>query len=269
METTKMLTRSALPTSRTGCCKSGDFSRPVFGIGALIALINGIYSLFVSSTVIVVSFGILLITEIIAIYRITVLWQAKKIAESINDFEDQNNILTEENTRLKKNTDKLELVGTKLQTEVDDLKDTEIKLKNSVQEFYETQINLQSNIEELTGITEKQNENIKNYELILGLFENEVGNIDNVRKELSELVAKYKYENFIQEANNLLTLFGLIDKNRDGSLSEDEMKEMNTYITIVYGETYDFGQLDKDLDGAVSLKEFFEKFRDRDNSVDN
>ena len=74
---------------------------------------------------------------------------------------------------------------------------------------------------------------------------------------------KYKDENDRQESNNLLTLFGLVDKNEDSKLSQDEIKRMKEYIRIVYKEEFDFDSLDSDDDGFVSLNEFFEKFRNR------
>ena len=40
---------------------------------------------------------------------------------------------------------------------------------------------------------------------------------------------------------------------------------MKDYIRIVYGKDFDFNVLDRDGDGNVTLKEFFNKFRESKN----
>ena len=97
------------------------------------------------------------------------------------------------------------------------------------------------------------------------MLDDNIHDIDQVKTQLFDLYKKYKDENDRQESNNLLTLFGLVDKNEDSRLSSSEIKRMKEYIKIVYKEEFDFDILDTDDDGFVSLSEFFEKFRNRNN----
>ncbi len=257
---------NTITKSQGCCCGCADFSIPIFGIGALIALVHGIYSIFTAGTLIIVSFCVLLATEVVAIWRVQVLGQAKKIAESIIDFE-------EENDRLKCTVDDLGQTENMLRDDLEQLNEdlisrrkTERKLQNNIEKqdvLLEKQDALLENQEELLTT---QKENIENYEVMLGLFGDKVGDIDKVRKQLSDLVKEYKFQNHRQEANTLITLFGLIDRNNDGTLSQDEIIEMNSYIKIAYGEAYDFSRLDTDLSGDISLEEFFERFRNRDST---
>jgi hypothetical protein len=108
---------------------------------------------------------------------------------------------------------------------------------------------------------------ITEFEGIVGLLDDNVHDITQVKTQLFDLYKKYKDENDRQESNNLLTLFGLVDKNEDSKLSSGEIKRMKEYIKIVYKEEFDFDILDTDDDGFVSLSEFFEKFRNRNNVV--
>ena len=101
------------------------------------------------------------------------------------------------------------------------------------------------------------------FEDMIGLLGDNVGDLEVAKNQLFELYQKYKDENDRQESNNLLTLFGLVDKNEDSKLSQQEIKRMKEYIRIVYKEEFDFDSLDSDDDGFVSLEEFFQKFRNR------
>ena len=115
--------------------------------------------------------------------------------------------------------------------------------------------------EKLRGDIIKFEEEIENFKGIVGLLGDNVDDIEGIKVELFDLYKKYKKENDKCMSNNLLTLFGLIDKDDDSILDLVEMGKMKEYIKIVYGEDIDFNKLDVDMDGGVSLKEFFEKFR--------
>lgn len=109
---------------------------------------------------------------------------------------------------------------------------------------------------------------VQKFEEIMGIFDNNVEDLDSVKNQLFELYNKYKTENQRYESNNLLTLFGLIDKNQDSKLDTEEINRMKEYIRIVYKEEFDFDLLDKDNDGCISLTEFFEKFRNARETTD-
>ena len=140
-------------------------------------------------------------------------------------------------------------IAKKLMDSVRDLKEENERLKLTNLEF-------QSNIEKL------ETELLK-FEDMVGLLGDNVGDLEVAKNQLFDLYKKYKEENERQESNNLLTLFGLVDKNEDSKLSQEEIKRMKEYIKIVYKEEFDFNILDSDDDGFVSLSEFFEKFRNR------
>lgn len=136
-------------------------------------------------------------------------------------------------------------------------------LMDSVHDLRDENEVLKNNNEELETKLEKMGEEITKFEEMVGLLGDNVQNIEEAKNELITLYQKYKDENDRQEANNLLTLFGLVDKNEDSRLSQSEIKRMKDYIKIVYKEEFDFDSLDSDDDGFVSLNEFFEKFRKR------
>jgi hypothetical protein len=113
-------------------------------------------------------------------------------------------------------------------------------------------------------------EEIEKFEGIVGILGDNVGSIHDAKNELFKMYNQYKIENNRYESNNLLTLFGLVDKDQNSRLDTDEIDRMKEYIKIVYKEEYDFSTLDRDGDGTVSIKEFFEKFRhDNDNNNNN
>ncbi len=269
--------------SRSRNCGLVDKSEPLFSISAVIALIHLIVSL-KAGTFILVSFGFIILTELVAIQRVRSLGQAKKIAESIVDFTEQNNVLQGENDKLKREVFGLKEQNDRLKIAADRLEDTEKQLKNDlifsrdtserlnhdVEDLHKTEKLLQSNVEELHGLTEKQKENIEGYQVVLGLFGDKVGDIDETSKQLLELADKYKYQTDRQkfqtdrqESNNIIALFFLIDRNNDGSLSEDELWKMNNIIKTTYGESHDFSNLDRNQDGRISLQEFIEDFKNR------
>lgn len=134
-----------------------------------------------------------------------------------------------------------------LESENDELRENNKELQEEIYKFQDNNNILQSEINK--------------FQDILGLLNNNVTDIEDAKKELFDLYNKYKIENNKQQSNNLLTLFGLVDKNQDSKLSQDELIRLKEYIKIVYKRDFNFDILDKDDDGYVSLQEFFEKFR--------
>lgn len=135
----------------------------------------------------------------------------------------------------------------KIMETAEDLKRENRELKTSVETSKITESKLRSDIHKFQEITK--------------LLDNNVTDIEEVQQKLFNLYERYKMENERQESNNLLTLFGLIDKNQDSVLDREEIKKMKEYIKIVYNKDYDFDKLDRNQDGSISLTEFFEKFR--------
>lgn len=134
-------------------------------------------------------------------------------------------------------------------------------LMDSVRDLKKENVRLNDSICVLDLENGRLRDEIKKFEEIVGLLDNNVQDIEKAKEQLFELYEKYRQENFKQESNNLLTLFGLVDRNEDSRLSSEELERLREYIKIVYRQDIDFDILDKDDDGYVSLQEFFEKFR--------
>jgi hypothetical protein len=134
-------------------------------------------------------------------------------------------------------------------------------LMDSVKELRDENDKLQGSVFQLDLENGKLKDEVNKFEKIVGILDDNVEDIESAKKQLFELYEKYKEENLKQESNNLLTLFGLVDKNEDSKLSPKELERLNEYIKIVYKQEIDFSVLDKDNNGYVSLQEFFEKFR--------
>lgn len=135
------------------------------------------------------------------------------------------------------------------------------KLMDSVRHLEEENNKLGLSIATLDLENNRLKSELGKLEDIVGLLDDNVHDIESAKEELFKLYDMYRQENYKQESNNLLTLFGLVDKNQDSRLSPQELERLGEYIRIVYKKDIDFEVLDKDDDGYVSLKEFFEKFR--------
>lgn len=124
--------------------------------------------------------------------------------------------------------------------------------------------------EEIDGLkmeNDKLADEVKKFENIVGLLDENVGDVEKVKDELFKLWKDYQRENRRAQANNLLSLYSLVDKDRNSVLSKSELDQMSVYIKEVYGETFDFDALDRDDDGGVSIGEFFRRFSDPENHV--
>jgi len=181
-----------------------------------------------SSVAITATTGIVTVSGMVAEWRIRALGIAKKLMDSVHDIKGENE---------------------KLKDSVYDIKEENEKLKAT-----------NMLIEDELGKFESEVGKLEN---IVGLMGDNVGDIEAAKTQLFGLYQKYKTENDKQESNNLLTLFGLVDKDKDSRLSKSEIKRMEEYIKIVYKEDFNFNTLDSDEDGFISLSEFFEKFRNR------
>lgn len=149
-----------------------------------------------------------------------------------------------------------------------------ILLSGCVSEYRVRKLSLAKDLSESVDVLGKENEKLKievhkleddvsKLDSIVGVVGNTSTSLKNTRDKLIELYNKYRRENDRYESNNLLSLFGLVDKDNNSKLDPSEIERMKEYIRIVYKKEFDFDILDKDGDGCVSLQEFFEKFKDR------
>jgi len=117
-----------------------------------------------------------------------------------------------------------------------------------------------------------ENENVelkkenKNFEGLIGLLNNDVGNVDDTKNKLFRLYQGYIEENDRYEGNNLLSLFKLVDKNNDDNLSTEEMKKMSKYTKAFYGQEFNFNNFNKNQDGTVSIEEFVSNIKKQRNA---
>jgi hypothetical protein len=218
------------------CCKFEiiDKSEWIIIPGICLAVGGFVFAVVSGPVGLAVVTGVVVVAGLVAEWRVRALGVAKKLMDSVNDLKDEN--------------DKLRLMN----------------------EIFETQIEtFGSENDKLKLINIKFGSEIEKFENVVGLLGDNVEDLESAKTQLFELYNKYKIENDKQESNNLLTLFGLVDKNQDSRLSKTELQRMREYIKIVYNEDFDFDILDSDDDGVVSLKEFFEKFRNRNNHTIN
>jgi len=218
------------------CCKFEiiDKSEWIIIPGICLAVGGFVFAVVSGPVGLAVVTGVVVVAGLVAEWRVRALGVAKKLMDSVNDLKDEN--------------DKLKLMNEVFETQLGIFGDENDKLKL---------INIKFGSE------------IEKFENVVGLLGDNVEDLESAKTQLFDLYNKYKIENDKQESNNLLTLFGLVDKNQDSRLSKTELQRMREYIKIVYNEDFDFDILDSDDDGVVSLKEFFEKFRNRNNHTIN
>lgn len=222
METISLISQQESRKKMNGRCCSWeivDLSEPLIIVGTCCSLIVLVYSSITGSIALAILSGIVLLSGLVGEWRIRVLGVAKKLMDSVNNLENENNRLRDQ-------------------------------------------------VETLGGENQKLHDEVGKFEGIVGILGDTTHDIESAKNELFGLYEKYQKENTRYESNNLLTLFGLVDKDQNSKLDKDEMGRLGEYIKIVYGKEFDFGKLDKDGDGCVSLREFFDKFRqESDNNV--
>ena len=264
------------PQNTGGCCsKFGDWSEP------------GFYVLCAAN---VVAFGAQLIGKddswevgvsavaaaafLVAAWRVRILGVGKKLLKTVQALKNENNTYKLQNDAFHLETEHLKTANKNLQAETNayHAENKDFRTENEV--FRKETQHFQKENE----VFDTQNQKLTAQNLVFQDTENalqrdletfrEITNIvgDNAAEaqdRLFETYERYCTENERQENNNLLTLFGLIDRDHSSDLSPAEVGQMSEYVRIVYGEDYDFSQLDTDNDGHVSLQEFFNKFRER------
>lgn len=93
--------------------------------------------------------------------------------------------------------------------------------------------------------------------------------LDGTEESLREVEARLRAvldgvraENQKHQNNNLLSLFSLVDRDRNLALSEAEVRLLADYVEAVYGKRMDFARLDADRDGRLTLPEFIRLFHE-------
>lgn len=196
-----------------------DYSEPCFWLSSLIGLGSIIYSIVAGGTYWIISSICLCFTGAIGAQRTHSLGLSKKIADSVNDFKDENK-----------------------------------KLLSNVKELEESNDEFRISIGSL-------NEEIKDLKGITGLLdgtEKDLREVENKLRTIHQSIAK---ENNKHQNNNLVSLFTLVDKNRNSVLNKEEVNTLKKYVEIVYNVDIDFSQLDTNADGTLTLPEFINLFK--------
>jgi hypothetical protein len=219
-----------------------DNYEPAIIIGGMSSLVGVAYSIMMGLTGWSVVTGIATVSAVIAEWRVRTLGVARDLMESVD-------VLKAENLLLRETREGLAIVA-------DELRHDHYVMVNMISSMNETQVALEN---EAIALKSENDRFVAGIALLGG----EMANLSNVKEQFLELYEQVRGENFRQEANNLLSLFFLLDKNHNSVLDENEVENLQGYLEIVYGSRYDFSRLDRDGDGAVSLAEFFNKFRER------
>lgn len=213
---------------KQGCCRVVDYSEPVIWIATVFGVISLVYAILSAPTYWLVASVVLLVLGCLSTWRIRKLGVAFALMESVDD-------LRVENTRLAGEVDSLEEVGVQLEE------------GNRV----------------LTENNDRLAEDLGKFEGMVGLLGEGVGDIEAAKKGLVLLYDNYKKENARYQANNTLSLFTIVDGDRSGDLSEEEVKRMQGYIRAAYGFELDLKDHDTNHDCAISLEEFVKIFEEQ------
>lgn len=210
-----------------------DNSEPCFWILCSLGIVGIIYAGIETWWFFVLLSGIAVVVSFVAGWRIRKLGVAKQVMESVSEFKHQNTVLTHK---------------------VGELKTTNRDLTIQVIRF--TRINDANRIQ----IQELASENRKFLKLN-GLLEGNVENIETAKNQLFALLDKYERENEKFKANNLMSLFFLVDRDNNSFLTTDECMEMNEYVRNVYNIDMSAHLLDTNNDTRITIKEFTDGLR--------
>lgn len=92
------------------------------------------------------------------------------------------------------------------------------------------------------------------------LLEGTEKDLEEVERRLRGLLAGIRGENKKHQNNNLVSLFSIVDQNRNSVLNREEVARLAEYVESVYERTIDFDALDRDGDGSLTLSEFIRLF---------
>ena len=202
-----------------GHCGLVDYSEPCIYVLGVIGVVGLVMGLIPPSTLVIVVAAGLIILAGLAAWRVRRLGVAYALMESVETLRVENEHL------------RLSVVDLDAQV-------NRFKVLNT--ELIQTR--------EALG---KSNKELKE---IVGLVGDKVENIDEATEKLLGLYQNCKQENLRQERNNLLALFEIIDKDKDGVLEEAEIAKLTDYVKKAFGRS--ITDFDTDKDGGVTYAEF-------------
>lgn len=220
------------------CFRGTDWSHPVFVIGIAVAAVNLVLYGVTGSLFACASYSVMLLVLLLAVGRVTCLTCLRHRYDDLMD--DQRFALEHTEKKLEQSLKKMHLDQVLFRQEVSRLKDVEQSLVGEVRDL------------------ERVRDDFRKLFKIIG---SEVHDVEQVEKKLLDLYHRFRRENYRYETNNIVALFSIVDRDKDGRLSPHEMREMSTHVENVYGKHLDFHSLDLDQDGFVTLEEFVTAFK--------
>ena len=215
-----------------------DNSEPCFWIMCLMGCVGLVYAGVETWWFFLLFSAIAIVASFIAGWRVRKLGVAKQLMESVTEFKHQNDILT---------------------AEIDELHTNNRNLTNEVLHF--THVNEKMSIE--VKVLNRENQN---FHKLNGLLKENVGDVEATKKQLFALLGKYEKENEKFQANNLMHLFFLVDRDNNSFLTQVECTQMNQYVLNIYGISMDLDKLDEDKDEKITIKEFVNGLRNKMNA---
>ena len=231
----------------TNWYKVHDYSEPCLWVFILYGFISLCYAIVVGLEFWSITAGTMIFIGIIASWRVRVLGLAQSISDSVDDFKTENTRLTDQVDELEKQTGALGEDIYKLARANDEYSINNRKMKATNDE-------ISINILKIRG------ENLK-FKKMVGLLGDTSGNLEDTKNKLFELYDKLASENQRYEANNLMSLFSLVDKDNNGNLNENEVSRLSEYVKLVYKVDIDYSKFDVNNDKTISLSEFISQFR--------
>lgn len=125
--------------------------------------------------------------------------------------------------------------------------------KEENQKLLETNERIKQDVE----VLEVQVEDLRG---ITGLLDGTEQDLREVETKLRAIHQGIRSENLKHQNNNLVSLFTLVDQDKDGELSPAEVKRLHEFVVAVYDREIDFPALDSDGDGSLTLPEFIQLF---------
>lgn len=215
-----------------------DNSEPCFWIMFLLGLAGIIYAGFETWWFFLLFSTIAVVVSFIAGWRVRKLGVAKQLMESVTNLKEQNEVLI---------------------NEVEELNTNNRILKNELVHF--SRLNEKYTQENRVLAHENQK-----FLKLNGLLKDNVIDIKTTKDQLFALIERYEKENEKFEANNLMHLFFIVDRDNSSFLTTEECSQMNVYVKNIYDIDMNLDKLDKDKDQKITITEFVNGLRNKMNA---
>lgn len=209
------------PVPKRKSCFSLSVMDPIGESLAMLIYIVAIVIIGMNIPVIDVKGIIIAIGGLLEHLRVRRLGEAASIAESIEAFREQNNVLRQNNNIYRVLNDKLSQSITSLEGENTKFREQNIQFEKS-----------------------------------LGILGDNVDDIEKAKNELFALVNTYERENKRYIMNNLIHTFNELDRDHSMKLEKKELPHLKLQAKVIYDIDVDIDQMDSYDDDIVTFDEF-------------